>query len=779
MTYARLSGGKLLALLLFATLTVLPATLHLAHARAAASDVKDKVTAQLTAFVPVATRSAVTLSAVTFIHPGIGLDKTLLDNMRDHVRAADEPWASAFIQFSSISSAKTVPLMRIFSDTARDYVNIPSGGLNTDGYYIVRNMAQDAHTALVQTLMWYVTGNAIYRQNAMKLLRQWNQVQSIGNIYDEQIRVSLAVYQFAYAAEILKSTAANSAADDWSASDNAGFLSLLNLMMSKYNRYTHFMNQHGMCAMAAMASAVFRNDATAYATAIQRATTNPEAGASYDFTVPGNPHNRDGAIFSQIREVTTDVSTGASVAPNIQLVEMGRDQGHPYVSIGALSAIAMTGYLQGSRVDPVAGTLTTAANGVRIFGFLDHRLLYGANYLARYNLGNDVPWIPTYSETTGAIYTAPTTVDRGTLQTTLGALYGYYKYVEKRPGLETDDASKYLAEAFSKMYPEGDSQDFVGHGVLLYTLDDKSNLASDATVSASSSTESGGWGRGNVVDGLAASDAAALGWSGSATPTVDHVEWLVFDTGSVGPINQVDLYPRTDGANAGQGFPIAYTIDLSIDGNSWTSVVSRTAQPLPTGVQGFNFAYQQARYVRVRGSSLRPNPLDANRYRMQLAEVRIFGKYASAGASVLVSSQQSGSDWAPARAVDGLRSTGTDSKGWSSTSGGASVTEWLMVDLGDIRPVGELTLYPRTDGANAGYGYPVNLAVELSLDGVTWTTVASRTALALPSAAAAAGQTFSFGYRPSRYVRIQGTVLRANPNDGGTYRMQLAEVEVY
>jgi hypothetical protein len=749
-----------------------------AWANTASADVKARVDAMLTTFVPNVTESRTATATVSLIHPGVGVTRALLDNMRDRVRAGDEPWASAFVNFSAISSSKTAPLIRNTGDNP-DYVNIPGGGQGTSGYYVVRNMAQDAHTAWAQTIMWYITGNEVYRQNAMKLLRAWSQVQSIGSIYDEQIRVSLAVYQFTYAAEILRSAPSNTSPYDWTGDDTTAFVSYLDIMKSKYNRWWHFMNQHGMCVMATMGSAIFRDNGDDYALAVQRATTNPELGTNYDFSDSSNPQIRNGSILAQIREVTKDVSTGATVPANIQVVEMGRDQAHPYVGIGALSNAAMTSYLQGTKVDPVLGTISSASNGVNLFGFLDHRLLFGVNYLTKYNLGFDVTYIPTYTNqtSTGQIAYAPTTSDRGTIQAKLGILYSYYKYFERRGDMETNESTKYLAQAFSKIYPEGDDQDMVGHGVLMYTLDDKSNLARAAVPTASSSYTSSAWGLAKMVDGRVSSDAYSSGWSSANSVGSNHTEWLKFDLGGAKPINQVDLYPRTDGANLGYGFPVNFTIDVSTDNTTWTTVVSRTGYALPTGVQKFNFGFQNARYVRVAGSSLRRNPNDGNLYRMQLAEARIYGGYASIGAAVAASSDMQNADWNAAMSIDGKRSALPASMGWSSTVSASTFTEWLTLDLGASKFVGEVNLYPRDDGVNAGYGYPTDFTIATSDDGSTWTTAVTKTAMALPANGAA--QAFNFGARSARYVRIQGTSLRANPNDGNAFRMQLAEVEIY
>jgi hypothetical protein len=468
------------------------------------------------------------------------------------------------------------------------------------------------------------------------------------------------------------------------------------------------------------------------------------------------------------------------VPPNIQVVEMARDQSHPYVGLGALAQAAMTSTLQGTRVDPVLGTISTAPNSVNMFGFLNHRLLFGANYLTKYNLGFAVDFVPTYinQTATGQIASAPTTGDRGVIQAALGPLYNYYRYFERRADMDTSESSRYLAQAFNKIYPEGDNQDLVGHSILLYTLDDKANLARTATLSASSSHTSGStWGLARIADGRTGSDDYSKGWSSANATSQNHSEWVKFDLGSVTAINQVDLYPRTDGPNLGYGFPVDFTIDVSTDNASWTTVISRSGHPMPTDVQKFNFALHNARYIRVLGSSLRPNPNDSGQYRMQFAEARIYGGYASTGATLVTSSTMENADWGMDRSVDGKRSALPASMGWSSTASAATFTESLTLELGSSETVGEVNLYPRSDGANAGYGYPIDLAIDTSVDGSTWTNAVSRTSLALPANGAV--QAFTFGARSARYVRIQGTRHRANPNENNVVRMQLAEVEVY
>lgn len=59
-----------------------------------------------------------------------------------------------------------------------------------------------------------------------------------------------------------------------------------------------------------------------------------------------------------------------------QWEESGRDQGHTIMGIGLMSAFCETAWSQ----------------GVDLYGYDDNRVLKGAEYVAKYNLGCDVPF---------------------------------------------------------------------------------------------------------------------------------------------------------------------------------------------------------------------------------------------------------------------------------------------------------------------------------------------------------------------------------------------------
>ncbi|MCD9021519.1 discoidin domain-containing protein [Cohnella silvisoli] len=293
------------------------------------------------------------------------------------------------------------------------------------------------------------------------------------------------------------------------------------------------------------------------------------------------------------------------------------------------------------------------------------------------------------------------------------------------------------------------------------------------TATATSSVENADWGIAKAIDGNSNSVSGAMGWSSNNSLTTNHTESITLDLASAKSVGRVDLYPRNDGVNTGYGFPVNFTIQVSTNGTTWSTAVTRTGYALPgNAVQSFTFTPQAARYVKIEGTSLRTNPNDGNLYRMQFAEINPY-------AITAVSSTSSVEDanWGNSRMMDGNTSSIGGSMGWSTDSNlFANHTESVTLDLGASKSIGNVNLYPRNDGVDTGYGFPVDFTIQVSANGTTWSTVVTRTGYAKPGIAV---QSFTFAAISARYVKIEGTNLRTNPNDGNRYRMQFAEAVVY
>jgi F5/8 type C domain/Alpha-L-fucosidase len=112
--------------------------------------------------------------------------------------------------------------------------------------------------------------------------------------------------------------------------------------------------------------------------------------------------------------------------------------------------------------------------------------------------------------------------------------------------------------------------------------------------------------------------------------------------------------------------------------------------------------------------------------------------------------------------------------GWSSEPRSTPGSTWVSVDLADTFAINEVRLYPRDDAGHEGEGCPIDLSVEVSLDGEKWKTVASRTGIPQSKEPLV----LNFDAVKARHVRVVGTTLRQNPTDG-LYSMQFVELEVF
>ncbi|MEU5216859.1 discoidin domain-containing protein [Streptomyces sp. NPDC020807] len=294
------------------------------------------------------------------------------------------------------------------------------------------------------------------------------------------------------------------------------------------------------------------------------------------------------------------------------------------------------------------------------------------------------------------------------------------------------------------------------------------NFAKGMTATASSSHEGSGWALNNLLDGTSA------GWSSAGDITRSHTESVTVDLRAPRSVNWIDLQPRGDGAHAGSGFPVDFTVEVSPDGTSWTKVVQRVGYPRPDGgKQSFPFETRQIRYVKVTGTKLSADA--RGEYHMQFAELEAYGDQAfdprvpdlAIGSTVSAGSSAPG--WPAQALVDGKASTA-----WSSDSSvSVDHTESVTVDLGAAQPLSWINLRPRNDGANTGTGFPVDFTVRLSDDNTTWSEpVVDQTGYQRPGDAA---QTFWFPSQSARYVKVTGTKLSKDSN--GHYRMQLASLE--
>ncbi|WP_261301642.1 LamG-like jellyroll fold domain-containing protein [Paenibacillus andongensis] len=402
-------------------------------------------------------------------HPGIAMRQSDLDNMRDHVRAGDEPWNTAFNKFASDGRSSKTP--RILYEGNYIFIHVqgpwgftdPNTGVfySNPSDYVGTRANTDSEVAFMQAIMWYITGDETYRSNAMTIIRDYAAIQDCVTHYS--FRFATATYLLGAAAEILRYSDTPTQSLKWAGTDTTNLTHMMDVLSVTYNAHSFFMNQHQFTVMGTIGRAIFKNDYALYAEAVEASTVNSA----------GDVGGRNGSIKYQMRWMTQNEVTGAALDPadyHVQEIEMGRDAGHSYDDIAGLSTLAQTIYAQGTKVDPTTGAMSTAANAVNVFNFLDDRLLAGTNYVIKYHLGYDELWTPAWANQASDIqyYETINSGGRGRIDAFYSVLYDYYKYIQHVD--MTQEKYKYLAYVYETRMPEVAGKDYP-LAMLLYTPD--------------------------------------------------------------------------------------------------------------------------------------------------------------------------------------------------------------------------------------------------------------------------------------------------------------------
>lgn len=132
-----------------------------------------------------------------------------------------------------------------------------------------------------------------------------------------------------------------------------------------------------------------------------------------------------------------------------QCQESGRDQQHTQLGLALLAQSCEIAFHQ----------------GVDLYAEADNRLLKGFEYTARYNLGQDVPFVP-HTDTTGKYrHKKISTEGRGSLRPIYEMVWNHY-------GVRRSTPAPFTKQAADKLRPEGAAWtgDHPGYGTLLFSL---------------------------------------------------------------------------------------------------------------------------------------------------------------------------------------------------------------------------------------------------------------------------------------------------------------------
>jgi hypothetical protein len=368
-------------------------------------------------------------SQPVFIHPGLLHTEADFDRMQKKVAAGAEPWKSGWERLlanpHSSLGYKARPVDIVFRGNDK---------VHHQNYPLLYN---DVAAAYACALRWRVSGDPAYAEKSVEIMNAWSgTLQSIEGNSDRYLAAGIYGYEFANAAEIMRDY------PGWKREDFARFQTM---MLGIFYTMNHeFLMRHN----GAKIDHYWCNwDASNMASMIAIGILC-DRRPIYDEAVDYYKHGQgNGAIEHAIVRLFPG-NLG-------QWQEAGRDQGHSMLGVGLLGAFCQMAWNQGDD----------------LYGYDDNRFLAGAEYVAKYNLGQDVPYV--VYQNSDVTQKAISPVGRGGDRPEWEMIFNHYVNLK---GL----SAPYSALFAEKVRPEGGGGDYdrnsggydqLGYGTLTFSRD--------------------------------------------------------------------------------------------------------------------------------------------------------------------------------------------------------------------------------------------------------------------------------------------------------------------
>ncbi|TWU35355.1 Alginate lyase [Novipirellula aureliae] len=277
-------------------------------------------------------------AAKPFVHPGLLHSHAELQFIQRQLEAGQQPWKSAWQQLRSDKSASLDYTPKPIAGVVRGVVNNPDIGSS--------DMSRDAEAAYAHALQWSLTQEEAHAKKAIEILNAWATTLESVSGHDARLLVGMDGVAFCNAAELIRHTSTL-----WKVEEQKQFeLMLRNVFYPVIENFHPTANGNWDAAMiqTMIAMGVFLEDRAMF----DRAT-------EYFLHGEGN-----GAIENYLNEFG-------------ECQESGRDQLHVQMGLGFLACACEMAWKQ----------------GVDLYAAADNRLALGFEYTAKYNLGEDVPYV--------------------------------------------------------------------------------------------------------------------------------------------------------------------------------------------------------------------------------------------------------------------------------------------------------------------------------------------------------------------------------------------------
>ena len=370
-------------------------------------------------------------AATAYAHPGMLHTQTDLNRMATQVAAGAQPWKASWDRLARNSHAAS-------TWTANPQSSIIRGSGCSENYGIAYN---DIAAAYQNALYWHVTGDTAHADAAAAILNGW--ASTLGDISlcstDGYLAAGLYGYEFANAAELMRG---------YSGFDLAAFQ---NMMLSVFYPVNDdfLVNHHGACIHHYWANWDLCNMCSILAIGIL-CDDGAKVSQAIDYFY-------NGAGNGSINNLTPFAYSDGTA----QCQESGRDQGHCGLDVALVGAFCQMAWNQ----------------GYDLFGYENNRVLQMCEYIAKYNLGNNVSYTTyTWYDGTGCTtlesQTTISSSSRGNVRPCWALIASHYVGVK---GLSAPYSSAYAA----LVSPEGGGGDYgstsggfdqLGFGTLAHTL---------------------------------------------------------------------------------------------------------------------------------------------------------------------------------------------------------------------------------------------------------------------------------------------------------------------
>ena len=355
--------------------------------------------------------AAWTVSARDFVHPGVLHTEERMEQIRGLVESREEPaWSSYLLLKGHPCAQPDYQLAGPFEVIARD----------GEFRHTKSKMERDFSAAYLNALMWVITKDEAHARKAAGVLAAYARtLKRIPDTNDAPLLAGLEGFKIIYALEVLKHTYPKLEKEEYEDAVRMFkkvFLPVLDTFY-KRNPYTNG-NWGAIVTKTYMAAAIHFDDEKMY----EKARAFYLGG--YD----------NGTLAHYI-----DGETG-------QIQESGRDQSHCMLGLGAMATVCELAWQQGDD----------------LYSAMDNRLLKGYEYVARYNLGYDVPFVR-WQDITGKYcdWDCVSEKARGRYMFVFDIAYNHYV---NRMGLPMP----FTKQVLEQIRPEGYDRDQPGFGTLLF-----------------------------------------------------------------------------------------------------------------------------------------------------------------------------------------------------------------------------------------------------------------------------------------------------------------------